>query len=127
LVAAAATIHPAQNTPDPNMFSLHPAQHLSTSTTFYLVTDCTGTCVPSPTSTTNTETVVSLTGVPPATVTSSSSSFTINTSVIGPNANQPNTGTKLNTNDNRVESVVWETNSLWAAWNDACVPSGDTV
>src|SRR3989475_891361 len=127
LVAGAATIHTASNTPDPNMFSLHPAQHLSSSTTFYLVTDCTGSCVPSPTSQTNTETVVSLTGVPPATVTVSSSSFTIATSVIGPNAAQPGTSTTLATNDNRVESVVWESNSLWASWNDACVPSGDTA
>src|SRR2546425_8498915 len=64
LVAGPATIHTPSNTPDTNMFSLHPAQHLSSSTTFYLVTDCTGSCVPSPNSQTNTETVVSLTGVP---------------------------------------------------------------
>jgi len=127
LVAGAATIHTATNTPDPNMFSLHPAQHLSSSTTFYMVTDCTGTCVPSPTSQTNTETVVSLTGVPPATVTVSSSSFSIATSVIGPNAQQAGTSTLLVTNDNRVESVVWESNSLWASWNDACRPSGDSA
>jgi hypothetical protein len=127
LVAGAATIDTAQNTPDPNMFSLHPAQHLSSSTTFYLVTDCTGSCISSPTSQTSTETVVSLTGVPPGTVTVSSSSFSIATSVIGPNAQQPGTRTLLVTNDNRVESVVWESNSLWAAWNDACVPSGDSA
>jgi hypothetical protein len=127
LVAGASTIHFATNTPDPNMFSLHPAQHLSSSTTFYLVTDCTGSCVPSPTSQTNTETVVSITGVPPATITVSSSSFSIATSVIGPNAQQAGTSTLLVTNDNRVESVVWESNSLWAAWNDACVPSGDST
>jgi len=41
LVAGAATIDFAQNTPDTSMFSLHPAQHLSSSTTSYLVTDCT--------------------------------------------------------------------------------------
>ena len=127
LVAGAATIDTAQNTPDTSMFSLHPAQHLSSSTTFYLVTDCTGSCVPSPSSTTNTETVISLTGVPPGTVTASSSSFSISTSVIGPNAAQPGTSTTLNTDDNRVESVVWESNSLWAAWNDACVPGGDSA
>ena len=92
-----------------------------------MVTDCTGSCIPSPTSQSNTETVVSITGVPPATVTVSSSSFSISTSVIGPNAAQPGTGTQLVTNDNRVESVVWESNSLWAAWNDACIPNGDTA
>ncbi len=126
LVAGNPTIHMAQNTPDPNMFSLHPAQHLTSSTTFYLVTDCTGSCVPSPSSTTTTETVISLTGVPPGTVTPTTSSFSISTSSIGPAAAQPGTSTTLNTNDNRVESVVWESNTLWAAWNDACVPSGDT-
>ena len=126
LVAGATTIDTAQNTPDPNMFSLHPAQHLTSSTTFYLVTDCTGSCVPSPNSQTNTETVVSLTGVPPGTVSVNTSSFTIATSVIGPNAQQAGTSTLLVTNDNRVESVVWESNSLWAAWNDACIPSGDS-
>src|SRR5467141_2466901 len=127
VVAGASTIHFATTTPDPNMFSLHPAQHLSSSTTFYMVTDCTGTCVPSPTSQTNTETVISITGLPPAAVTVSSSSFSIATSVIGPNAAQPGTSTTLTTNDNRVESVVWESNSLWASWNDACVPSGDSA
>jgi hypothetical protein len=126
LVAGASTVHIASSAQDPNMFSLHPAQHLTSSTTFYLVTDCTGSCVPSPNSQTNTETVVSLTGVPPGTVTVSSSSFSIATSVIGPNARQPGTSTLLVTNDNRVETVVWESNSLWAAWNDACVPSGDS-
>ena len=126
LVAGASTIDTAQNTPDPNMFSLHPAQHLTSSTTFYLVTDCTGSCVSSPTSTTNTETVISLTGVPPGTVSSSSSNFSIATSVIGPNGVQPGTSTTVNTDDNRVETAVWESNSLWAAWNDACVPSGDS-
>src|SRR2546427_12685232 len=127
LVAGNPTISTAQNTPDPNMFSLHPAQHLTSSTTFYLVTDCTGSCVSSPSSTTTTETVVSLTGVPPGSVTVNTSSFSISTSVIGPNARQPGTSTLLATNDNRVESVVWESNSLWAAWNDACVPSGDST
>src|SRR5712664_383289 len=125
-LVAGVTAHIASSAQDPNMFSLHPAQHLSSSTTFYLVTDCTGSCVPSPTSQTNTETVISLTGVPPGTVTVSSSSFTIATSVIGPNAQQGGTRTLLVTNDNRVESVVWEANSLWASWNDACVPSGDS-
>jgi hypothetical protein len=127
VVAGATTIHFATNTPDPNMFSLHPAQHLSSSTTFYMVTDCTGSCVPDPVSTTTTETVVSITGLPPGAVTSTTSSFSIATSVIGPNAAQPGTSTTLATNDNRVESVVWESNSLWASWNDACIPSGDTA
>jgi hypothetical protein len=127
LVAGSTTVNFATNTPDSTMFSLHPAQHLSTSTTFYMVTDCTGSCISSRTSQTNTETVVSFTGVPPATVTVSSSSISIATSVIGPDAAQPGTSTLLRTNDNRVESVVWESNSLWASWNDACVPSGDTA
>src|SRR5467141_5239575 len=126
-LVAGVTAHIASSAQDPNMFSLHPAQHLSSSTTFYMVTDCTGSCVPSPTSQTNTETVVFLTGVPPGTVTVSSSSFSISTSVIGPNAAQPGTSTTLATNDNRVESVAWESNSLWASWNDACVPSGDSA
>ncbi len=127
LVAGVSTIDMAQNVPDPNMASLHPAQHLTSSTTFYLVTDCTGSCILSPSSMTNTETVISITGVPPGAITASSSSFSIATSIIGPNALQPGTGMQLVTDDNRVESVVWESNSLWAAWNDACVPSGDTV
>src|SRR6267143_3461236 len=55
LVAGATTINFATNTPDSTMFSLHPAQHLTTSTTFYMVTDCTGSCISSRTSQTNTE------------------------------------------------------------------------
>lgn len=127
IVSGATTIHFATNTPDSSMFSLHPAQHLSSSTTFYMVTDCTGTCITSSTSRTSTETVISITGLPPAAITVSSSSFSIATSVIGPDAAQPGTSTLLRTNDNRVESVAWESNSLWASWNDACVPSGDTA
>src|SRR5712664_2976004 len=127
VVSGSTTVNFATNTPDSTMFSLHPAQHLSSSTTFYMVTDCTGSCVPSSTSRTNTETVVSITGLPPAAITVSSSSFSIATSVIGPDAAQPGTSTLLRTNDNRVESVTWESNSLWASWNDACVPSGDTA
>ena len=127
LVAGASTIDFVTNSPDPSMFSLHPGEHLSSSTTFYMVTDCTGACVSDPSTTTSTETVVSFNGVPPGVVTVSSTTFSIATSSVPPNAQQPGTGTLLTTDDNRVESVVYEYNTLWAAWTDACIPNGDSA
>src|SRR5260370_3818245 len=72
LVAGVSTIRMAQNVPDPNMASLHPAQHLTSSTTFYLVTDCTGSCILNPSNKTKNETVISITRAPPAAIPSTS-------------------------------------------------------
>lgn len=112
--------------PDSTMAALHPARHLSSSSTLYMVTNCTGSCVTSSTSTTTTATVVALTGIPPGPVTRKVSSFTIASSSQPPNADQPG-GTSLVTNDNRILSAVWESNTLWFSDADACIPTGDTV
>jgi hypothetical protein len=126
LVNGAATVNFVTITPDSTMFTLRPARHLTSSATFYMVTDCTGSCISSSTSTTTSATVVALSGVPPGVVSKTTSSFTITTSVIPPSASQPG-GTTLATNDNRILSAVWESNTLWYSSNDACIPSGDTV
>jgi hypothetical protein len=42
-----------------------------------------------------------------------------------PRATQATTGTKLQTNDDRVLSAVWENSILWFSLTDSCVPAGD--
>jgi len=126
LVAGAATVDFVTITPDGTMFSLHPARHLTSTSAFYMITDCSGSCISSATSTTTTATVVALSGTPPGVVTKTASSFSIVASVIPPSADQPG-GTTLATNDNRILRAVWESNTLWYSANDACIPAGDSV
>lgn len=126
LVKGSSTIDLVTINPDSTMAALHPARHLSSSSTLYMVTNCTGSCISSPTSTTTTATVIAFTGIPPGPLTRTVSTFSISTSVAPPNADQPG-GTALATNDNRILSAVWESNTLWFTFSDACVPTGDTV
>lgn len=104
--------------PDSSYFSVHPAMHYGTSSgKFYMVTVGAGT--------TSKATVFTIDGTPGiSTVSSTPQSFTIKTTSVPPNAAQP-TSAKLETNDNRVLSAVWENNTLWFSANDACKPNGD--
>jgi hypothetical protein len=126
LVSGAATVHFATSSPDTTMFTLRPVRHLTSTTTFYMVTDCLGTCVTDLQSTTSSAELIAITGVPPATITPTKHTFTITTSTQPPNAAQAGTSTLLTTNDNRILSAVWESNTLWFAAGDSCTPSGDT-
>jgi hypothetical protein len=126
LVSGAATIHFATSSPDTTMFTLRPVRHLTFSTTFYMVTDCLGTCVTDLQSTTSTAELIAITGVPPATITPTKHTFSITTSTQPPNAAQAGTSTLLTTNDNRILSAVWESNTLWFTAGDSCTPTGDT-
>ncbi len=118
LVRGAATIHFVTRGPDPSFASIHPARHQGSSGgIFYLVTVFPGTS--------NTATLLAVTGVPPAPVAVAVNSFAINTVNIPPRAEQAGTGVKLVTNDDRVLSATWESNVLWFSLTDACLPSGD--
>ena len=127
LVNGSSTVQFSTNTPDSSMFTLRPVRHLSSTSEFYLVTDCIGSCVSNSLTTTSTVELLTVSGVPPATVTVATQTFSISTSSSPPNAVQPGTRTRLVTNDNRVLGAVWESNTLWLSWADACIPSGDTT
>jgi hypothetical protein len=128
LVNAASTIHGYLSLPDLTMFSLHPAQHLTSTPVFYMITNCLSECVSDPASTTSNASLVAISGVPGvSTFTITPNEFPINTMSNPPGALQPGTSTTLNTNDNRVLSAVWENNNLWFSANDACIPSGDST
>jgi hypothetical protein len=128
LVSGASSVNSTTFGPDPTMVSLHPAQHLTTTAVFYMITNCLGACVSSffrfPTSSAR---LVSVSGVPPGVVSITSNTFAINTNTMPPNAQQPGTSTLLTTNDYRVLSAAWENNNLWFSATDACTPNGDSA
>lgn len=117
LVNGASTIDFAIFGPDPTLFSAHPARHLTSTSNFYLVSVAFGSATSA--------TMLTVTGVPPGPVSVASTSIAVNPINNPPKATQPTTGTKLNTNDDRVLSAVWESNILWFSSNDGCVPNGD--
>ncbi len=122
LVAGKSTVNFSTNKPNPAYFSVHPANHLGTSSgLFYMITVGIGT--------TNTATLFTVSGIPTATTTPTvtTNSFSIKTMSIPPGALQPGTTTTMNTNDNRVLSAVWQNNNLWFSANDACIPNGDAT
>jgi hypothetical protein len=70
--------------------------------------------------------IIKTTGVPPAAVTLSEP-FTpsIRTLNSPPNGVQPGTGSQVNTGDNRVQTVAWQSNSLVWTNGAACIPKKD--
>lgn len=126
LVNGAFTVHFVTSTPDTTMFTLRPARHLTSTSIFYMITNCLSSCVTDPLSTTSSAELVALSGVPPGTVSVTTHTFSISTSTQPPNAAQAGTSTLLTTNDNRILSAVWEANTLWFTGGDACTPSGDS-
>ena len=106
--------------PDPSLFSAHPARHLTSSTNFYLVSVAFGSATSA--------TLLTVTGVPGVSsnpVSVARNDFAVNPISNPPRATQPTTGTKLVTNDDRVLSAAWESNTLWFSLTDSCVPAGD--
>ena len=127
LVAGASIVQFATSTPDSSMVTLRPVRHLTSTSQFYLATNCIGSCVSNSLTTTSTVELLTVSNVPPGTVSVATQTFSISTSLSPPNAIQPGTRTLLATNDNRVLSAVWESNTLWLSWADACIPIGDTT
>ncbi len=132
LTAGASTVNFSFFSPDPTVFTLRPVRHLSSITDFYLVSNCKNevapfNCVSSPNEQTHSLVVDVVDGVPgvsTVTLTSFLLSGSIATSTVPPGAQQRGTSIVLNTNDNRILSAVWQSNSLWLSFTDACVPSG---
>jgi hypothetical protein len=127
LVSGSSSVHFLTSTPDTSLVTLRPVRHLTSTSEFYMVTNCIGSCVSDRLTTTSTVELFTVNGVPPGTVSVTTQTFSISTSSSPPNAVQPGTRTLLVTNDNRILSAVWESGTLWLSWADACVPGGDTT
>ncbi len=135
MMAGERTVNFITNTPDSVSFSIRPAQHLSPTSTFYMVENCqtvlppgilVSICPATSTTTGGGATLYAVTGVPPGLTTVTENTVEIDQTFFAPNANQPGTSTTLDVGDNRVQSVVWRQDKLWFALGDACVPDGDT-
>jgi len=71
--------------------------------------------------------IVAITGTPAAgDVVWSEADPAITQTTSPPAATQPS-GVSINTDDDRLLSVVWQAGILWAGGNDGCVPTGDTT
>ena len=121
LVAGAATVDAAAAGPLAGYSSsVVPAQSLSSTTTqWYAGVDDSHSTVAH---------VVKTVGTPPGAVTLSEP-FTPSIRALNtpPGADQPGTSTKLETNDNRVQTVAWRSGALVFTNTDACTPRRDTV
>jgi hypothetical protein len=131
LVSGASTVDFSTDTPDSSVATLRPVRHLTSTSVFFMVANCIGSCVTDSMSTTSTVELFTVNGVPPGPVSVATQTFSISTSVQPVNAAQPGYSSlsryALLTNDNRILSAIWESNTLWLAWADSCVPSGDTT
>ncbi len=119
MVAGAATLDFASFGPNGSLFSVHPVQSLSSTATEYMVSTGAGKV--------STVQLFSITGVPPSTVTVSTTALSISTISLPPGGVQPGTNVLVNTDDGRVEDAVWFQGKIWFALNDGCKPSGDTL
>jgi len=120
-----ATAHFCNRSPDPTYFSLLPAQALSSGqTTEYFASN-------DDTSTSKLLHRATSVGVPTA---STCPTFTAlpditlaHTYPTSPKTKQPGTTAKLETDDQRVQHVVWKSGvSLLMTWTEKCTPAGDT-
>jgi hypothetical protein len=121
MIAGAPTVDGAQSDPMPQYSSsIVPAQSLGSTTTqwFAGVDDATSTVAH----------ILKTTGTPPDQVTLSEP-FTPAVAAVTnpPNADQPGTSEKLVTDDNRVQTVAWQSKRLVFTATTGCTPPHDTV
>lgn len=122
LVSHASTVDCSSFGPDLSLNWVHPAHSLSPTDIQYLVS--TG----ASSETASTAWVLSVSGLPPGTVTAISEKFKLDpVAEVPPDAIQPGTSTLLNTRKvgTRVETVAWYRGSLWVGLHNGCVPAGD--
>jgi hypothetical protein len=100
-------------------FSMIPAQSMSATTTQQFVGVDFGTATAAHR--------VIVTGTPPSASIAFPADVPIHTLNIPPNAVQKGTGTLIDSGDDRVQEVAWQSNSLIFTATDACVPNKDTV
>jgi hypothetical protein len=107
--------------PDP-YFRPSPARSTSSTTTQYVVANESPNGSP-------TLDVMAITGVPSMTsiATRTTTSLSITSTTIPPDAGQPSPGQPITTNDDATLESVWQHNVLWVGANDGCTPSGDSI
>ncbi len=120
LTACSTSVDIFTSTPDRTVFSVHPVQSLTSTTTEFMVSTL-------PSRSGGLVFLYSVHGVPPGLVTVSRTALTVSTIDSPPHAVQLGSNLKLDTGDFRVQDAFWSNNALWLAHANACVPSGDTV
>ncbi|MGI0081316.1 MAG: hypothetical protein ACRECH_17040, partial [Nitrososphaerales archaeon] len=114
--------------PSNSVIRIDPAVSVTSSSTLYMVSSCSGSCGGGSTKLH----VFYVTGVPPGTVTSTEYTISMNAANGAQWGQQPGTSNLLNVGDASVQSAVWANNNnyvvgLWLSFTDSCTPSGDNV
>ena len=108
--------------PDLARFGLMPARSISSTSTLYIATND-GT-VPGG----SRVLVIGVNGVPGVgSVSEDTFNVTVRTWLAPPDAEQPSTSVRLNTNDESVITAVWQNGALWIGGNERCTPDGDAT
>lgn len=117
---AGGTISYSQHLPDSSIFSLHPVQSLSSTSTLYMVSVWGGNS--------GVVRLWSVTGIPTSTTGTSYSysDITISLTSAPPSAPQKGSTYLLDSGDARVQDTLWNQGMLWFTFDDGCTPSGDT-
>ncbi len=105
--------------PNSNLFSVHPAQSVSSSSSLYMVSVGDGS--------TSTLNFFTITGNPSTSVNVVQSNLSISSVGLPPDAKQLGTNGLIATGDARIQDAKWSNNILWATFGDSCIPSGDTT
>jgi len=124
LVGCVGGLRVTRVAPDPNAFTIHPAQSLSSTSDLYMVM-----VTPPPEGQPATSvTVFRVSGVPGvSTVTTTTTAVPITGGLPPPTAQQGGASQQLETGDGRIESAVWYQGALWGAAAAACTPPGDAA
>ncbi len=114
---ACGTAAVSRAAPSPARVSPQPAQSLGSTSNLYMPTH----------NFTGTLTLLTIAGIPGVTpVTEASTPLAIRSWSAPPNAFQPGFSIQLDTGDSRVLSAAWQSQSLWLAGGEACLPPGDS-
>ncbi len=117
LVAGSVSPGTFVSTPDPNEFSIHPAQIEGASAQQYMVSAY----WPGAQTTSNTLHLFTVSGTPPAAVTVSVTSLSMPTAAVPPPAPQLGSKNTIDTADIRVSDAVWLGGTLWLGFDEACL------
>ncbi len=125
---AGSTVNFVTSGANSSVFSVHPVQSQSSTTTQFMVSEIVSKRAVSTTSLR----LFSVTGVPGVStvsvVTTDLAISNLGTLSGGslPGGAQPGTSSMVNTNDFRAEDALWYKGAVWVGFNDACTPTGDT-
>ncbi|MCI4369380.1 MAG: hypothetical protein L3K09_07460 [Thermoplasmata archaeon] len=105
--------------PSANDYSIHPVDGVTPNASLFMVeTDQ---------SNPNLVNFFTVTGVPPANVSVAEKNLSVTTVTAAPGAPQPGTSDLIDTGDQRVQTSVYESGTIWVAFSDQCLPNGDST